>query len=237
MGALSWLQCFLGLTITVGASFLIATAIDGATRWITKRLVQGLAMWGLLFAATPFINGRPDSLQAQAFALLVAAVMVLYSSELRGILSGECWWAPNAARADSICHALYVSATSRVRWPQLINPVWLLFGNTADGVWGSSAWRAGRDPSVWLAVVWWFRHPAYNLRHHVLGVSGIERVIEGPFGKATYRPGGGLLWCITHVVLLGRWVELPFASVVVGALKAHAGWRPDGGFSIGITLA
>lgn len=46
-----------------------------------------------------------------------------------------------------------------LRW---FNFTWALIGNDDDGLFGDDRWRAGREKTLWLAIVWWFRNPFHN---------------------------------------------------------------------------
>jgi hypothetical protein len=234
---LTWAQVILGIIMTLGAGVLLATSTDRHSPRLPKRLLQGLVAWGVLYACTPALSGHPDSAASQAVALLVVCVLVFRCRELSEIIGGAEWWPPNRRAYDSIATSSFVEPDPSLSWRLKVNPLWLLFGNARDGYWGSDKWRAGRDRSLWLAIQWWWRHPAHNLRWHLLGVVDCERAVEGRYELAAFKPGGGLLWCISHVCLFGTWVELPFVSYQSPRIRACAGWRPDGGLSIAVSLS
>lgn len=107
---------------------------------------------------------------------------------------------------------------------QKLNPIWALFGNADDGIYGDDAWRAGRPCTPWLAVQWWFRNPFHNLFCYVIGVS------NKPF-TFTWTKGAGMedAGVIRGYVMYGRW-RLPFIGYRSSRFVAYAGWRPSGAF-------
>jgi hypothetical protein len=101
--------------------------------------------------------------------------------------------------------------------------VWALVGNDDDGLHGDERWRAGRTPSLWLAVQWWFRNPFHNLFFYVIGVAHKQRTVYST--REWSAPG----WTF-HITRAG-WLPLPFVCFR-GRPNFYAGWRPTGAFGL-----
>lgn len=112
----------------------------------------------------------------------------------------------------------YISTPWLLRW---LRPLWAIFGNDDDGLYGDDRWRAGRAKTLKLAVLWWFRNPFHNLFFYVIGVADRHRTFYST------REWGSPGW--TLHVLRCDWLWLPFISYR-GRIKFYIGWRPYGAF-------
>lgn len=113
---------------------------------------------------------------------------------------------------------LYLKTPWLLRWFDL---AWSLFGNDDDGYFGDDKWRAGRNKTLYLAIVWWFRNPFHNLFFYVIGVADRERVFYST------REWGSEGW--TFHLLNYKWLWLPLISYR-GVVNFYIGWRPYGAF-------
>ena len=98
---------------------------------------------------------------------------------------------------------------------------WALFGNDDDGYFGDDKWRGGREKTLWLAILWWFRNPFHNLFFYVIGVADRDRVFYSS------REWGSEGW--TFHLLNYKWLWLPLVSYK-GVVNFYIGWRPYGAF-------
>ena len=119
----------------------------------------------------------------------------------------------------------HISTPWLLRWLRIL---WALFGNEDDGIYGDEKWRAGRNPSPWLAIAWWFRNPFHNLFFYVIGVADRPRTFYST------REWGSPGWTF-HVLRCG-WLWLPFISHR-GRVNFYAGWRPYGAFGFKLNRA
>lgn len=223
--ALCWVQMAVGLAIAMGGLLLSLTALDASSSRLLRWAVSGLVAWGAWFGLVGFAGGH-DSPAALALGGLVAVVLLAFRRQLADILAGALWWPPNA---ESIAITVFARARRpSPPWWVKVNP----FGNIDDTIYGDDKWRAGRTRTLILAVQWWLRNPAHNVMWYGLGVADRDRSVEGRFGNAFHRPGGGWLTCWTHVVLWGVAVSLPYASYISPKAKVYAGWRPSGAFGL-----
>jgi len=121
-----------------------------------------------------------------------------------------------------------------IRWWLKLNPLWALFGNVDDGLFGDLNFNPQGKRSLWTAIKWWFRNPMHNLMFYVVGVADKPRMICGPWADAHDRGAeGGLLWSLTYV---GRRWRLPYVNYTKGRIKAYAGWRPSGAFGFKLNI-
>lgn len=221
--ALCWLQMAVGLGIVLGGLLLSLTALDASSSRMLRWSVSGLVAWGAWFGMVGFAGGH-DSPAALALAGLVAVVLHARRKHLADILAGALWWPPNAEN-------MAITVFERARRP---SPPWWVrwnpLGNVDDTIFGDAKWRAGRPRTPLLAVQWWFRNPFHNIAWYGLGVADLDRSVEGRFGNAFHRPGGGWLICWTHVVVGGVALSLPFVSYISPHVKFYLGWRPSGAF-------
>jgi hypothetical protein len=229
---LAVVQALIGAAIAFAGFLLLMIGMDKHTPWLTRGPVIGLVGWGMWFAALP-LEGKHDSAAANALAGLVAFVLIRHGRQIRGILDGEAWW-PGARLVELKRSSEKPRLT--VKWYRKLNPIWILFGNEDDGIYGDDGWRAGRDKTFGLAVKWWLRNPLHNLMFYVIGVGDRDRVVVGPWAPDFHRPDGGLLWCVTIVHVLGLPIPLPFVSYLGGHLKAYIGWRPSGAFGVKLNI-
>lgn len=118
-----------------------------------------------------------------------------------------------------------------LRW---MKPLWALFGNEDDGIYGDDRWRGTRNPTPWLAIVWWFRNPFHNLFFYMIGIADHPRTFYST--KEWGTPG----WTF-HLLRSDkyRWIWLPFASYkkAGGGFNFYAGWRPYGAFGFKLNFA
>lgn len=106
---------------------------------------------------------------------------------------------------------------------QKLNPIWGLFGNDDDGLYGDDVWRAGRAKTLWLAVQWWLRNPFHNFTHYVIGVADRAHVYHGRDMDVQ-----GLILAYVECSFL----RLPFVAFNWRGLFSYIGWRPSGAFGI-----
>jgi hypothetical protein len=93
---LSFVQCAIGIAIVLGGLMIQAVGTGRDSPMVVHLVTTGLVGWGVWFALLGF-QGKADSLPANAMALAVAYAVVVRGRQIRGILSGEAWWRPNAA--------------------------------------------------------------------------------------------------------------------------------------------
>ena len=119
----------------------------------------------------------------------------------------------------------HISTPWLLRWFRVW---WALFGNEDDGYYGDDRWRAGREKTLWLAVLWWFRNPFHNLFFYVIGVADRHRTFYSS------REWGSPGW--TFHALRWGWLWFPFVSYR-GRIKFYIGWRPYGAFGTKLNFA
>lgn len=114
-----------------------------------------------------------------------------------------------------------------IPWYRKLNPLWALFGNDDDSIYGDERWRAGRPKTIGLAVKWWFRNPFHNLFFYVIGVADRRRSFWSHPDRLWGTVDG---WTFHWLQVDGlRW-KFPFASYRSARISAYAGWRPYGAF-------
>lgn len=111
-----------------------------------------------------------------------------------------------------------------LRW---FNFTWALIGNDDDGLFGDDRWRAGREKTLWLAIVWWFRNPFHNLFFYVVGIADRPRAF---YSSREWGSPGWTFHAINCTEPWLRWVWLPFISYRSPRVSAYVGWRPYGAF-------
>jgi hypothetical protein len=125
-------------------------------------------------------------------------------------------------------------------WSKKLSPVWALFGNEDDGIYGDATWNPEGSTSFRTALLWWLRNPCHNLTWYVLGVADYNREVTGEYGSEFIAPGGGPLFCLTRL-LSGSWLRkalpLPFLSYTSNYVKAYIGWRPSGAFGVKLNVS
>lgn len=119
----------------------------------------------------------------------------------------------------------HISTPWLLRWFRLL---WAIFGNEDDGIHGDDKWRAGRDKTWRLAVLWWVRNPFHNLFFYVIGIA------DRPRDFYSTREWGSPGW--TFHALRWGWLWLPFVSYL-GWCNFYAGWRPYGAFGLKFNFA
>lgn len=104
--------------------------------------------------------------------------------------------------------------------------IWALFGNDEDGIYGAGTnWNPTGERTIGRAIGWWFRNPAHNLTHHVLGIFG------KPFKTVTiFEKNPGLSKSVR--VLDGR--RYPYWNYRGCGWQAYLGWRASGAFGIAL---
>lgn len=103
--------------------------------------------------------------------------------------------------------------------------VWALFGNDEDGVYGSGThYNPDGEETPWKAIGWWFRNPAHNFTHHVIGIYG--KVFAS---KVAWQKGG---WKKTIRVYGLK--HLPYWEYQGGGIQFYLGWRKSGAFGIAL---
>lgn len=105
---------------------------------------------------------------------------------------------------------------------------WAFFGNADDGYYGDEKWRAGRKPSFWLALQWWFRNPAHNFCFYVIGFADEDHIFVGDKNWGVDF-GWSIHWCVT--TLTGKRRPLLTYRTKKGRMR-YIGWRPYGAFGI-----
>lgn len=127
-----------------------------------------------------------------------------------------------------------IKAKPRPDIPRGIIPLllWAFFGNADDGPYGDEKWRAGREPSVWLAVLWWCRNPAHNWCFYVLGIADEDHWFCGSNDWGV-TPG----FSYHYVSATGHWFTRPMFSYVGKKRGYYIGWRPNGAFGISLNFA
>lgn len=221
--ALCWLQMALGAAIVVGALLLLAAGTNAHTPLRVRWPLIGLTTWGAWLALVPAARGH-DSPPSLALAALVVYVLLRYGRQVRGILEGDAWWPPSANRTPvkEVARLPRRTVPAGRKW----NPLWVLFGNEDDGIFGDSVWNPNRHTDPLTAVRWWFRNPCHNLCFYVVGVADKARVLRGPTAPDMDAPG--LVWMVT---LAGR-RRLPFVAFNGRHVVAYIGWRPSGAFGL-----
>lgn len=175
-----------------------------------------------------------------ALAVLIGSLVLVFTAvdrsssarvryPLIGLVLWSIWslWLAANARPDS---PPGIAMTLLVAW------VLLRHGRQIRGVLDGEAWWPGRRAA--LLVSEWRpgkprgAHQPYGLltaiAGHVIGVAGLDRIVEGPFGARLFNPSGGLLWSITHVRVARVALALPFVSWSGRRWCAYLGWRPSG---------
>lgn len=107
---------------------------------------------------------------------------------------------------------------------QRFYPFWALFGNEDDGYYGDDRWRNGRDKTLKLAILWWFRNPFHNLFFYTIGIADHPRTV---YSTAEWGTEGKLTLHFTPTPTLK--FPLPFISYK-GKISFYIGWRPYGAF-------
>lgn len=220
-----------------GGLILLVTAVDGMSSMRKRWPLIGLCLWSIWMLWAAAAVHHHDSPAAVAMTALVAFVLLRYGRQVRGILDGEGWWPPNAAGAGYELSVYMRPRRARRPWWVKACPWWALFGNDDDGYFGDADWRAGRDKTAWLAMVWWLRNPCHNFTWYVIGVADRERLHRGRWSPDIHRPDGGWLMAVTDVRMLGLALKLPFVSFLSPYIKAYVGWRPSGAFGIKLNLS
>lgn len=263
VGLIGWSQVAIGLTICICGFLMLVFCVDGQSPAVRKWLVRGLSIWGAWFAMVPFTDHGPDSLAAQAIALLVASVLVLHGRRIRGILDGESWWEAGRHRNYSVAH---FHSSGAIDWRKKLNPLWALLASDDGALTAPSEWSPAplrmitvrmrqsclfgavlRVPAVvsvgleqstrwpwWRAICWWSSHLGHNLTHYVLGVADRDRLVEGEFAPRERAPNYGWLTCMTTVQIGKRFLSLPFVSYYGPSIDFQALWHPSGAFTLRI---
>lgn len=258
---LGWTQVVIGAVIALGGYLLLVFGVDKQTPAVRKWLISGLSVWGAWFAMTPFTADGPDSISAQALALLVASILVIHGRRIRGILDGEAWWVAGNHRNYSVAH---FHSSRLIRWREKINPLWALFASDDGALTGPPGWSPKpftllapclrtaciygsivSIPSIrcvgietskrwrwWRALCWWSEHLGHNLTHYVLGVADRDRLVEGEFAPRERAPKYGWLTCRTTVQVGSRYLVLPFVSYHGAHIDFQALWHPSGAFTL-----
>lgn len=104
--------------------------------------------------------------------------------------------------------------------------LWALFGNDEDGIYGCGTnWNPDCEKSAWRAIRWWFRNPAHNLTHHVIGIYG------KPFeSHIVYENNPG--WSKSTRVLDNK--QYPYWNYRGHGIQFYFGWRASGAFGIAL---
>ena len=120
----------------------------------------------------------------------------------------------------------------RVSMWQKLNPIWALFGNLDDGIYGAGTkWNPAGERSASRAIRWWVRNPMHNLCWYVLGVADRWREVSDD------RFHADVGWLVSSTVLVGRSIRLPYVSYRGARVVAYAGWRPSGAFGLKFQIA
>lgn len=258
---MGWTQLLIGVVIALGGYLLLVFGVDKGTPAFRKWLIRGLSVWGAWFAMTPFTEAGPDSISAQALALLVAAVLVVYGRRIRGILDNEPWWEAGKPGRSITAHF----AQSRfIAWSKRLNPRWAFLASDDGSYTGPDEWEppmlrvpclrlqrsvflglivtmptVGKKPLAgsvrwpwWRTLQWGLTHLGHNFSRYVIGVADRERVVVGRYAPRDRAPHEGWLTCLTCVVLAGRTVHLPFVSYHGRRCDMEVGWHPSGAFTV-----
>lgn len=107
-----------------------------------------------------------------------------------------------------------------------MRPIWALFGNDEDGIYGAGTnWNPDGEKTVGRAIRWWFRNPAHNLTHHVIGIYG------EPFESIVlYENVPG--WSKSIRALKGK--RYPYWNYQGRGFQFYYGWRKSGAFGIAL---
>lgn len=117
-------------------------------------------------------------------------------------------------------------------WLARLNPIWALFGNADDTIYGDKKWRAGRQPSLRLAIEWWFRNPFHNLCFYVIGITEYEHAFYST------KPWGEQRGFSFHAVITPTLkIPLPMVAFVGEKRGWYIGWRPYGSFGLSLNFA
>lgn len=258
---LGWTQAVIGAVIALGGYLLLVFGVDKQTPAGRKWLIRGLSVWGAWFAMTPFTADGPDSISAQALALLVATVLVVHGRRIRGILDNEGWWAAGRPGETITAH---FDGIRRIHWRQKLNLRWAFLASEDGSYTGPDDWvpeclclpgigiahlvlfgrivpipcfrwmRVERSMqwSYWRTWRWGMDHFGHNFASYVIGVADRERLVEGRFAPRDRAPVEGWLSCVTHVQICGRYVLLPFISFHGRHFDFEAMWSPSGAFTL-----
>lgn len=118
-------------------------------------------------------------------------------------------------------------------WKKL-NPIWW-FGNEDDGWFGDDKWRNGRNKTLLLALIWFFRNPLHNFTFYVIGVADKPRTFE--YEKVWGKSDGFNLTFVKPLAGLFKGLRLPMLSYVGKKRGWYVGWRPYGSFGISLNFA
>lgn len=102
--------------------------------------------------------------------------------------------------------------------------IWMFFKNDEDGCYGvGTKFNPDGKKNPWIAIQWWFRNPAHNFTHHVIGFWGkeFESVIV-----QDHNPG------LSKSYRVYKDKKYPYWNYRKNDWQSYIGWRSSGAFGI-----
>ena len=122
-------------------------------------------------------------------------------------------------------------ARRKIKFWKKLSPFWW-FGNEDDGWHGDDKWRAGREKTLLLALIWFFRNPMHNFTFYVIGISDYPRTF---YSNKLWGKADGFSFHYTPTPVLN--IPLPMVAYVGKKIGWYIGWRPYGSFGISLNFA